>query len=212
MTLSHFIISVSLSEELTMSIIKPVTMHLHSHKPSWLFVSFLQVLAMSLFFIAPVSANPDNEAQSYDTLLPYFYAAARTGDNEVITEFLNAGLPIDIKNKKGYTALMIATYHGRKKIVNSLIKQGANVCMQDNRGNTALMAAVFRGEFSIAKTLMSEDCDSDQQNKAGQTAVMYATLFGRKALRDLLVNRGADLNLQDNSGHSAISIEQSNNR
>ena len=169
-----------------------------------------------LFILAITSpftfANADeaNQEKAYEQLIPYYYAAARTGDNEVISEFLNAGLPIDVKNHKGYTALMIATYNGQKNVVNTLIKEGAYVCAQDNKGNTALMAAVFRGEFSIAKTLMSEDCDENQQNKAGQTAVMYATLFGREELRELLVERGADINLQDKSGNSATTIEQLN--
>jgi len=181
-------------------------------KLNWMRNHFLHLFTL---FIAAMSfqstASEITEQQVYKELMPYFYAAARTGDNEVITEFLNAGLPIDIKNPKGYTALMIATYNGKKSTVNTLISQGANVCAQDNRGNTALMAAVFRGELSIAKTLMLEDCDENQQNKAGQTAVMYASLFGREALRTLLIERGADINLQDNSGNSAATIEQLNN-
>jgi ankyrin repeat protein len=174
------------------------------------FVTFF--LHLLVLLVASTShqalADETNENKQYDELMPYFYAAARTGDNDVITEFLNAGLPVDIKNEKGYTALMIATYNGQQVIVDKLIKSGANVCAQDNKGNTALMAAVFRGEFSIAKTLMSENCDENQQNKAGQTAVMYATLFGREDLRALLIERGADINLQDNSGNSATTIEQ----
>jgi len=178
---------------------------------NWLLVTAFPIFV--LMITSPFNmANADqaNQEKAYEQLIPYYYAAARTGDNEVISEFLNAGLPIDVKNHKGYTALMIATYNGQKNVVNTLIKEGANVCAQDNRGNTALMAAVFRGEFSIAKTLMSEDCDENQQNKAGQTAVMYASLFGREELRELLIERGADINLQDKSGNSAITIEQLN--
>lgn len=188
----------------TASIIRPTNTHLTFN----FFASIFTLLTLLVPFKI-MAAESDNESL-YKELMPYYYAAARTGDNEVITEFINAGLPINIKNEKGYTALMIATYNGQKEIVNTLINQGANVCAQDNKGNTALMAAVFRGEFNIAKTLMAEDCDENQQNKAGQTAVMYASLFGREALRELLVDRGADINLQDKSGNSASSIEKLN--
>lgn len=155
---------------------------------------------------ANVTANNDSNAELYKELIPYYYAAARTGDDEVITEFLKAGLPIDVKNSKGYTALMIATYHGRASAVNALLASGANVCAEDNKGNTALMAAIFKGEFRIAKQLITTDCDTNHQNKAGQTAVMYATLFGRKELTKVLIERGADVTLQDFSGNSATTL------
>ncbi|MEL0660010.1 ankyrin repeat domain-containing protein [Psychromonas arctica] len=194
--------------------IKSLISNNRTTKKNGLLATFFPLFVLAItspFTFANANADEANQEKAYEQLIPYYYAAARTGDNEVISEFLNAGLPIDVKNHKGYTALMIATYNGQKNVVNTLIKEGANVCAQDNRGNTALMAAVFRGEFSIAKTLMSEDCDENQQNKAGQTAVMYASLFGREELRELLVERGADINLQDNSGNSATTIEQLNN-
>jgi len=191
--------------------IKSINSYSRKSKINWVLTTLIPVFLLatiSPFSYAEVNATSPNTA--YQDLMPYYYAAARTGDNEVITEFLNAGLPIDVKSHKGYTALMIATYNGQKSVVNKLIENGANVCAQDNRGNTALMAAVFRGELSIAKTLMLKDCDEDQQNKAGQTAIMFATLFGREELRTLLIERGANISLEDKSGNSAISIELAN--
>ncbi|QFI37422.1 ankyrin repeat domain-containing protein [Moritella marina ATCC 15381] len=169
---------------------------------------FLILPVLSLLVIINLHASELTVHEGYDELTPYYHAAARTGDDEVVIEFLNAGLPIDIKNHKGYTALMIATYNGNRSIVNTLIKRGTDVCAEDNKGNTALMAAIFRAEFTIAKMLLKSDCDANQQNKAGQTAVMYATLFGRKELRSLLIKRGADVLLKDNSGNSADSIQE----
>ena len=124
--------------------------------------------------------------QQYNDLLAYYFAAARTDDTEIIKKFVNAGVPIDSYNEKGYTALMIATYHGNKGSVTALLSLGANACLEDNRGNTALMAAIFRGEFSIAKTLVSLDCDNDHQNKAGQTAEQFAQTFGQQKILALL--------------------------
>ncbi|NNG43223.1 ankyrin repeat domain-containing protein [Pseudoalteromonas sp. NEC-BIFX-2020_002] len=122
----------------------------------------------------------------YDSLLAYYFAAARTNDTDVIEQFVEAGIPINSYNIKGYTALMIATYHGNKNTVNTLLHLGANACLEDNRGNTALMAAIFRGEFSIAKTLVSLDCDNAHQNNAGQTAEQFAHTFGQQHVIELL--------------------------
>ena len=137
---------------------------------------------------APTSTaqNQDSAQTQYNSLFAYYFAAARTNDTQVIEQFVDAGIPIDSYNNKGYTALMIATYHGNKNTVNTLLQLGANACLEDNRGNTALMAAIFRGEFSIAKTLVSLDCDNAHQNKAGQTAEQFAHTFGQQKVLDLL--------------------------
>jgi ankyrin repeat protein len=132
------------------------------------------------------------QKSQYNSLFAYYFAAARTDNIDVIKQFVDAGIPINSYNNKGYTALMIATYHGNKNTVNTLLKLGANACLEDNRGNTALMAAIFRGEFSIAKTLVSLDCDNKHRNKAGQTAKQFAYTFGQQKVLDLLtqVNNG----------------------
>lgn len=130
--------------------------------------------------------NQHSAQTQYESLFAYYFAAARTNDTAVIKQFVSAGIPIDSYNNKGYTALMIATYHGNKNTVNTLLHLGANACMEDNRGNTALMAAIFRGEFSIAKTLVSLDCDNAHQNKAGQTAEQFARTFGQQKVLNLL--------------------------
>lgn len=149
--------------------------------------NFLIILATVLSFssVANEPTNTDTQSQ-YDNLLAYYFAAARTGDEQVIQQFVTAGIPIDSYNNKGYTALMIATYHGHKNTVDSLLNLGANACLEDNRGNTALMAAIFRGEFSIAKTLVSLDCDTEHANKAGQTAEQFAQTFGQDKVLALL--------------------------
>lgn len=144
---------------------------------------------------------------SQNELMAYFHAAARTSDIEVLEAFLMAGMPIEAKDQKGYTALMIASYNGRLNAVNKLLEYGANACAQDNKGNTALMAAIFKGELKIAQRLLNTHCDTNQQNNAGQTALMYSTLFGRTELTQLLISRGAELTLEDTSGNSAQRIK-----
>ncbi|WP_394189045.1 ankyrin repeat domain-containing protein [Pseudoalteromonas atlantica] len=148
-----------------------------------LFIILAIVLSFNSEAVEPARADAQSQ---YDNLLAYYFAAARTGDEQVIEQFVTAGIPIDSFNNKGYSALMIATYHGHKNTVDSLLNLGANACLEDNRGNTALMAAIFRGEFSIAKTLVSLDCDTDHANKAGQTAEQFAQTFGQEKVLELL--------------------------
>lgn len=44
---------------------------------------------------------------------------------------------LDIPNKLGETALMLAASSGKKEIIKSLLESGANINLRDNKGNTA---------------------------------------------------------------------------
>lgn len=181
----------------------------------------MKPIVITLFFIfgaSYIQADTNSSAQpleqavaikqkkQWKDLTQYFFAAARLGDTVVIDEFVSAGFPIDIRNNKGYSALMISAYNGRPEAVNRLLTLGANACAEDKRGNTAIMAAIFKGELRIAKRLIEADCDENHQNKSGQTPLMYASLFGREELQALLINRGADENKADYRGNTAASI------
>ncbi len=143
---------------------------------------FLAVLIVTYSWTAK-----SNEFQSAEQeLKAYYFAAARMNDVAVLKGFIDAGFPVDVSNNKGYTALMIATYHGNVETFDYLISRQANTCAADKKGNTALMAAIFRGEFSLAKKLMSYQCDSEHKNNAGNSAADFAEVFGRVELLSLL--------------------------
>ncbi|MGF1734909.1 ankyrin repeat domain-containing protein [Photobacterium satsumensis] len=165
------------------------------------------IFTMAILLISTSSCASEHDAD-YQALLEYYFAAARTADTEVLSEFINAGLPVDTQDSKGYSALMFTSYHGHYQATKLLLNKGANACLKDNRGNTALMAAIFKGEVKIAKQLMNTQCNTDSQNNAGQTALMYASLFGREELKAILIERGADITLEDSSGNSAMSLEK----
>lgn len=120
-------------------------------------------------------------------VIDLFFAAARTGNHEVIHEFLKHGFPVDVRNKDGYTALMMATYYGHQDIVTSLLNQGADRCLRDNKGNTALMGAIFKLEWSIAKQLKSVDCDVNAKQTGQKTVAEFAKVIGQdQKLKQLL--------------------------
>ncbi|WP_062269261.1 ankyrin repeat domain-containing protein [Endozoicomonas arenosclerae] len=142
----------------------------------------------------PAETQPTSEmvdqSQAAQQLMDFFFAAARTNDTEVISTFVEAGFPINAKNHKGYTALMVATYNGQPNVFQLLLSEGSDPCLQDNRGNTALMAAIFRGELKMAYRLMKSECDTQQKNNAGQTAEEFARVFGQeKVLEKLLTDK-----------------------
>lgn len=163
----------------------------------------LAMLGASPLRAAPAAApTPQLQQQLRD----YYFDAARRGDTAMLKEFAGIGYDLNTRDAKGYTALILAAYHGQADAVELLLAAGANACAEDLRGNTALMGAVFKGELRIARRLMAAGCQPDKPNNAGQTAAMYAALFQRTEILQALVQQGADLRRQDQAGNSADSL------
>ncbi|WP_407409684.1 ankyrin repeat domain-containing protein [Acinetobacter sp.] len=154
-----------------------------------LFKSMLPTVALGLF-VASSQAQPTHTAvkqPAQQELIDLYFAAARTGNHEVIQEFLKHGFPVDIKNHDGYTALMMASYYGHQDIVSTLIEQGADRCLRDHKGNTALMGAIFKLEWSIAKQLKNVDCDVNAKQTGQKTVAEFAKVIGQdEKLKQLL--------------------------
>tara|TARA_R110000744_G_scaffold16404_11_gene45194 strand:- start:1884 stop:2465 length:582 start_codon:yes stop_codon:yes gene_type:complete len=158
-----------------------------------------------MFFVTALITN----AQPVDSerLQTLYFDAARQGDVSTLSAYYAAGLSMNVADKKGYTALILAAYHGQTDAVTYLLSQdNINACQEDNSGNTALMGAIFKGNFGAIKALISADCDVNQTNANGQTAAMFATLFNRTETITALTEAGADLGAKDGSGNSLVDI------
>lgn len=115
-----------------------------------------------------------------EEVVELFFSAAKIGNVEVLQEFLKHGFPIDVQDRSGYSALMMASYYGQKDAVNVLIQQGANRCLRDKRGHTALMGAIVKAEWSIAKQLRQVDCDVNAAKTGQLSAEQFAIQFGQQ--------------------------------
>lgn len=152
--------------------------------------------------------SPDAHMSMAAQIDHYWFRAAKAGNLNTINTLIEVKFDLNRSDSKGYTALILAAYHGHEQVVDRLLLAGANPCAKDKRGNTALMGAIFKAEVSIAKTLIAADCQVDQPNHNGQTAAMYAALFGRTALLKALEARGANLDQSDGMGNTARQISQ----
>src|SRR5690606_31825555 len=138
------------------------------------------VTAAEMKNIPPAKTAANLQMTSQQELIELFFAAAKIGNTEVINEFLKHGFPVDVRNKDGYTALMLATYYGQQPVVTSLLQHGADRCARDNKGNTALMGALFKMEFTIAKQLRQVDCDANAKQTGQKTAAEFAQVIGQE--------------------------------
>ena len=110
-------------------------------------------------------------------LVEYFFNANKINETDVLSEFLNSGFPVNIRNKESYTALMMASYYGHIKSVNILLNNGADACLKDKRGHTAMMGAIVKAEWDIARILYKKDCT--QAHSTGKTLEQFAAIFGQ---------------------------------
>ncbi|MCX8957852.1 ankyrin repeat domain-containing protein [Erwinia psidii] len=159
---------------------------------------------------APVWAvqaqNDVNQQQIKQQLNNYLWDAARAGDGSMIDSFIAARYDLNAQDEHGYTAVILAAYHGHQTAVEHLLNAGADPCLRDKHGNTALMGAIFKGELKIARRLIAAKCNPDTRNNAGQTAAMYAALFQQHALLKQLKAKGADMHATDVNGNSVDAL------
>ena len=147
---------------------------------------------------------------SPERLQDLLFDAARLGRDDMIRALLQAGADSAAQDAKGYTALILATYHDHRSTAALLVDQGADIDQPDaGRGNTALMGVAFKGFGDLARQLLAAGADPHATNKAGQTALMMAALFGHADIVDALLERGADPHQQDSAGNSALSVAAS---
>ncbi|MFH7809049.1 ankyrin repeat domain-containing protein [Acinetobacter sp. BSP-153] len=139
------------------------------------------VLSLSTSVVyAEQTTSTASLAQSQQALIDLFFAAARTGNQDVMSEFLKYGFPVNQKNHAGFTGLMIASYYGHQDVVTLLLTHGADRCLRDHKGNTALMGAIFKLEWSIANQLRQVDCDVQAKQTGQKTVREFAKVIGQE--------------------------------
>jgi uncharacterized protein len=122
---------------------------------------------------------------------------------------IKAGANINIQNKYGETALMIATYCNRqpvlkRQIAELLIDAGADVNIKNKQGKTALIeATAYRMKDSIV-LLINANANLNVQTPDGLTALMIAADLGNPEILAQLIKAGASLNMQDKFGNTAL--------
>jgi len=132
-------------------------------------------------------ANPslsDSRAVS-----PLMYAGFY-GNEELAALLLSRGAKVNDVDLDGYSALMVAAYHGSDgRIVALLLRAGANVNLRNKRGGTALTSAAFSGDEIAVQELVAAGADLSANNDES-TALSLAKNreVGRKPSHDRIVS------------------------
>jgi ankyrin repeat protein len=99
---------------------------------------------------------------------------AREGMTGELAGFVDHGLPVDVQDGDGNTALMLAAYHGHAATVRMLVEHRADVDLRNNRGQAPIAGAIFKGEDEVVRVLVAAGADLDAGTPtARETAQMF---------------------------------------
>ena len=86
---------------------------------------------------------------------------ARQGRVGPLGEMIDAGVPIDVRNARGDTLLIVATYAEQPEVVADLLRRGADKDAVNVNGQTAVACAVFRRSEPLLRRLLDAGADQD---------------------------------------------------
>lgn len=131
--------------------------------------------------------------------------AARDGDIGTTRALLAKGVPVDVRDKHGATALMYATVNGHARLVLLLLDAGAKLNTRDDLGWTPLHWATS-ANVEMVKLLLDRGADVNAKDSIGYTPLMNAAHLALPETAELLLERGADLKATTRDGRTAMDM------
>ena len=116
---------------------------------------------------------------------------------------------LNVRNKHGESALMLASLRGHLSMAQLLIRRDADV---NHPGWTALHYASSGGHTEIVQLLLDKSAYIDAESPNGTTPLMMAARYGNSIAVQLLIDEGADVQLKNQLGLSALDFAKQGNR
>lgn len=133
------------------------------------------------------------------------FDAIRVKDLEKVSKIITAHPElVNIKDERGSTPLLLATYYGAFDIASEILKHNSDINAQDISGNTALMGVCFKGYPDIAELLITNGADVNAVNFNKASALIYAATFSQEDIVKLLLKYNVDTSHKDSKGNTAF--------
>jgi len=149
--------------------------------------------------------NKPTKAQ-FDKLTPLMIAA-NAGHLDTVKLLIDRGAKIEVKDRRGRTALMNAVINGQGHVVSYLLRLGANESIKDSSGNGLAHYAAAYGWYFILKLVLEAGCNPNEGNFWKMTPLGIAFLKGHIGIVEMLLKEpGVDINaaVDDESGKCFI--------
>lgn len=147
-------------------------------------------------------ANGMDPNMTDDQGMPLLVLAAREKSDKVAQALVaNPKTNIEIQDKAGENAMMLAALNGDMPMVQLLISKDAEV---NKKGWAPLHYAAANGHDDIVKLLLDHSAYVDAGSPNGTTPLMMAARGGHVSTIKLLLDNGADLNVKNQIGMNAL--------
>lgn len=146
----------------------------------------------ALFRMQHAITDPE-ERERFREFQRLAFERARCGETEALAGMLRQGLPVNLRDHRGNSLLLITSYDGHLETARMLLKAGADADGRNARGQTPLGGVAFKGHLKLAELLLWHGADIHADNGGGITPIMFASMFGRTAMVSLLERHGAAL-------------------
>jgi ankyrin repeat protein len=117
---------------------------------------------------------------------------------------------LDIQNREGQTALIVAARYDRIDVVDLLIKAGANLDIQNHEGQTALIVAAVYGHIDVVDLLIKAGANLDSGKDTALSMATFHYHISRRGcyldIARLLITANANLDIPNFHGYTALSI------
>ena len=121
-----------------------------------------------------------------------------------LTQFLDY---LNLRNIKGYDALLYSAYRGNYEIFQKLMDNGANLNSNNINGLNVLHLSVQGNRLNIITLLMEKYVfDINKQDNQGNTALHWAVYFNNQQCIDYLLHYNININITDNNSCTAMDI------
>ena len=143
-------------------------------------------------------ADPNTPDERGNTLL---MVAVRHKNAKLVDLLIDAGAKLNLRNKYGETAIMLASYNGPHDIVEKLYIKGSEI---KHAGWNPLLYAATGGHPKIVQLLLDGGVPIDSTSDNGTTALMMAARGNHSDTVKVLLKNGANPNISNESGGTAL--------
>lgn len=116
----------------------------------------------------------------------------------------------DIKNRIGYTPLMLAAGMNMKDVVRELVHLKAPIDIANQFGHTALTIAASTGNADVVQFLLASGADVQHRTAEGKTVLHYTCMYAKaklvKILLDYMIEQFAVFRIE---GHKLVDFDYS---
>ncbi len=164
---------------------------------------FLRI-ALSAVIVSSALGLARAQPQS-SAALPNFTIAVTNGDVRMATSMLDNGFPINARNARGETPLLLAVAAGQQKIAELLIARGADINAPADNKDTPWLLAGARGRTAMLEAMLPRGPDYSLRNRFGGSALVPACHYGHvDTVRFLTARTKIDVDLVNNLGWTCL--------